>query len=176
MDVPLHQLHSFDVKKHMRRLQKRIERNQFLSNRRILGGLDISLNNDFGSPLYWQPHLYLLIESRPCRELFEAVRSTFPAQFGVRIPFRFRTLVNRLEAVGYSYKCVFDYRHRYLSADLAPQLQIGPIPDRARPELLLFLDSFPIGGRMLLRGLRRHGRRLNLKPVPARDARSYDAI
>lgn len=94
MQVALGELGSFDVKKHVRRLQKQIERSKVLRDCLIIGGLDISLNRISGRIQCWQVHLYLLIAHPKTPKLSIAVRKAFPKQLGVRFPYRFRQVVD----------------------------------------------------------------------------------
>lgn len=160
-------LGEFNVKKEVRRLQKRISRSDLLKDCLILGGLDVSLNRDIGIAPYWQVHVYILINHEDTKELRAAVHQTFPKEPSAAKPYRFRDLVDRLEAVGYTYKSRFEQRFHYINEETGNVnlADDDEIPDCHLPELLMFLDSYPIGERMLLRGIRRHGRNLNLKVI-----------
>ncbi len=163
---PIGDLASFDTRKHIRRWHKRIERNPLLSACRILGGIDISLNVDQGQAAYWQPHLYVLIAAEPSNALKQAVRSAFPAEPMAKRPHRFRSVVDQLEAISYSYKSHFYARHSYVNEEDEETIDRLPLPDDPHRELLLFLSRHSLGDRLLLRKFRRHGPGLNLLHLP----------
>ena len=160
--TPLGSLNEFDSAKYILRWRKRIERSSILRDCRIVGGIDISLNRDGNSRVYWQPHLYILIGEQKSVELDRAVRDAFPAEPDAKRPYRLRTVKERLQAISYSYKSEFDLRCSYVNSDGESAVDDMPIPPSAQRELLLYLDGFSMGGRLLLRKFRRHGPRLNL--------------
>jgi hypothetical protein len=164
--VPVGELLSFDVRKHIRRWHKRIERSSLLSACRILGGIDISLNLDRGRTVYWQPHLYTLIGTEKNNQLRQAVISTFPAEPMARRPYRFRSVKEQPEAISYSYKSTFYARHSYVNEEDEEVVEHFPLPEDAHRELLLFLSRYSLGDRLLLRKFRRHGPSLNLLHLP----------
>jgi hypothetical protein len=168
LQLPIGGLFRLNVRKVVRRLQKRVERSPLLTNCLILGALDVSFEIPVDRPPFWQVHLYILIDHPKGKALTTAIKAAFPPEPAVKKPYSSRKLVDRLEPVGYSYKMRFDTHHSYINEEtgnLNRDIKRNYIPDEHQPELLLFLDSFPIGRRMLLRGIRRHGRRLNLKVI-----------
>ncbi|WP_441228139.1 hypothetical protein AB7813_12795 [Tardiphaga sp. 20_F10_N6_6] len=168
LQFPIGGLFRLNVRKVVRRLQKRIERSPLLTNCLILGALDVSLEIPLQGPPFWQLHLYILIDHPKGKALTTAIKAAFPPEPAAKKPYSSRKLVDRLEPVGYSYKMRFDTHHSYINEEtgnLNRDIKRNYIPDKHQPELLLFLDSYPIGRRMLLRGIRRHGRRLNLKVI-----------
>lgn len=164
--VSIGELPSFDIRKHIRRWHKRIERNSLLSDCRIVGGIDISLNVDRGRTVYWQPHLYILIGAEKSNQLRHAVMSAFPAEPMARRPYRFRSVKEQLEAISYSYKSTFYARHSYVNEEDEEVVEKSPLPEDAHRELLLFLSRYSLGDRLLLRKFRRHGPSLNLLHLP----------
>jgi hypothetical protein len=164
--VPVGELLNFDVRKHIRRWHKRIERNSLLSACRIVGGIDISLNVDRGRAVYWQPHPYILIGNEKSNQLRQAVKSAFPAEPMARRPYRFRSVKEQLEAISYSYKSTFYARHSYVNEEDVEVVDKFPLPEDAHRELLLFLSRYSLGDRLLLRKFRRHGPGLNLLHLP----------
>lgn len=164
--VAVGSLQQFQTRKFIRRWHKRLERSPFLKTCRVVGGIDISLNNISGAALYWQPHLYLLIGHQKTQALRDAIRLTFPAEPSAPRPYRCRELIDRLVAISYSYKAHFYMRHSYVNDEGENEIDDMPIPPTYKQELLVWLDSHKLGDRLLLRKFRRHGPGLNLLHLP----------
>ena len=61
--------------------------------------------------------------------------------------------------VTYLFKAIFKRRSRYTNAN-GHRTKSLPLKGRELRELLQFLDHHPVGERLILRGIRRNGRRL----------------
>ncbi|HML12392.1 MAG TPA: hypothetical protein VK456_03755 [Xanthobacteraceae bacterium] len=157
--VPLGKLNSVNVPNLVKALRKRIERSPYLRNRVVVGGLDVSLNVKENVVQHWQLHLYLLIEAKRGRRLRAAVRTAFPPEPTAARPYRFRTVRDFAAASSYAYKSIFNRRSSY-EKDGKPRTRNLPIKNDELRELCTFLDSFPIGARLILRGVRRNGEKL----------------
>jgi hypothetical protein len=172
-------LHSFDMEKATERVSKRIERalkEAGLSHIRIIGGMDISLNEETPSsgdrwPSYWQIHWCLIVQGCGQKKLKLALAKAFPATDRVPRPVRIQqikdTPADMARAISYSFKSVFFRRVSYRSPrsaarpeQLCFQTRVCPLKTQQRIELALFLDRFPVTQRLLLRNVRRHGTRL----------------
>ena len=141
-------------------VNKRLERSS-LRNRIIIAGIDISLNTDNNEIIGWQLHLYLLMEGENTLRLREAVKAAFPPEPTAPIPYDFSPLRDPAKAITYLFKAIFYRRSRYLKEG-KPRTKAEPIKGHELRELLLFLDKYPIGSRLILRGLRRDGKHLIL--------------
>jgi hypothetical protein len=143
----------------VKRLRKRLERVSYFHKRLVIGGLDISLNLTNNILQGWQLHLYLLIEGKKTRKLKAAVKQAFPPEPTAKRPYRFRPVKQRAEAISYAHKAVFNRRSSYLKNG-KPRTRNLPLKDAELCELCTFLDRFPLGSRLILRGVRRNGKRL----------------
>lgn len=158
--VPYEKLGKIKLASVANTFSKRLERSS-LKGRIILCGIDISLNFQEDVMLGWQPHLYLLIEGKNRLGLQELIKATFPPELTAAIPYDFRSVSNWSKAATYLYKSTFQRRYRYTQSGKTMTAK----PNVRGPELrilLPFLDRYPIGTRLILRGIRRNGRRLLL--------------
>jgi hypothetical protein len=117
---------------------------------------------------HWQVHLYLLIEGKKTRTLKQAVKAAFPHEPTAPRPYRFRAVDDFAAAASYAYKAMFKRRSGYLK-DGKPRTRALPLKSRDVLELLSWLDGYPVGARLVLRGVRRNGSPLQLqpsKPIP----------
>ena len=157
--IPYGELHNVDLPALIKRTIKRLERSS-LRNRKVIGGIDISLNIQDNVVVGWQLHLYLLIEARHTKRLEEAVKATFAPEPTAPKPYDFLPVTDVAEAVTYVYKSIFYRRSRYANnkdqARTWPQSLKGP----DLRELLTWLNQYSVGCRLILRGVRRNGRRL----------------
>jgi hypothetical protein len=144
------------------KIAKRLER-WSLRNRIVIAGIDISLNLEANEAVGWQLHLYMLVEGEHTPQLEEAVKATFPPDKTVRVPFHFTQVTGKPGSVlTYLFKSVFWRRSRYTVYERWPRTRTRNQPLK-RPELrelLEFLGRYPVGARLILRGLRRDGRHL----------------
>jgi hypothetical protein len=144
------------------KIAKRLER-WSLRNRIVIAGIDISLNLQDNEAVGWQLHLYMLVEGSHTPQLEEAVKATFPPDKTVRVPFHFTQVTGKPGSVlTYLFKSVFWRRSRYTVYERWPKNRTRNQPLK-RPELrelLEFLGRYPVGARLILRGLRRDGRHL----------------
>jgi hypothetical protein len=104
--------------------------------------------------------LYMLIEGEHTPQLEEAVKATFPPEKTARVPFHFKQLTGKPGAVTYLYKSMFWRRSRYTVYERHPRTRNQPLKRPELRELLEFLGRYPVGARLILRGLRRDGRHL----------------
>jgi hypothetical protein len=155
--VPYGCLHTFDLRAVVKRIQKRIERSG-ISDRIVIGGLDVSLNLNDNNLLGWQFHLYLLIEGESDKELRKAVKAAFTPEPSAAKPYEFRQVENPLEAITYAYKSLFHRRSSYADEDGHQQTRNLPLKNSDQRELLQFLAQHKVGSRAILRGVRRNGK------------------
>jgi len=156
------ELGNVDLNALRKKISKRFER-WSLRNRIVIAGIDISYNIEDNEAVGWQLHLYMLVEGEHTPQLAEAVKATFPPEKTARVPYHFTQLTGRPgAALTYLYKSVFWRRSRYTVYERWPVIRTRNLPLK-RPELrelLEFIGRYPIGARLILRGLRRDGRHL----------------
>ena len=140
-------------------INKRLERSS-LCRRIIIAGIDISLNLQDNEVQGWQLHLYLLIEGENTLRLREAIKAAFPPEPTAPVPYDFDEVNDPSERVTYLFKSIFQRRSRYTDAKGRAKTEDQPLKGREVRELLTWLDQHPIGTRLILRGIRRNGRRL----------------
>ncbi len=157
--VPIDKLSTFDLKAVNSRINKRLERSS-LGNRIVIAGIDISLNLQDNEIVGWQLHLYLLIEGKNTVRLQEAIKAAFPPEPTAPIPHQFSSVTDTTKAITYLFKNIFHRRSRYTNANSQARTKDLPLKGSDLRELLPFLDQFPIGARLILRGIRRNGGRL----------------
>jgi hypothetical protein len=139
-------------------IDKRLERSS-LRRRIVMAGIDISLNLQDNNIIGWQLHLYMLIEGENTLRLREAVKAAFSPEPTARIPYDFDEVNSPSNCVTYLFKGIFRRRSRYTTAN-GHRTKSLPLKGPELRELLQFLDQRPIGERLILRGVRRNGRRL----------------
>jgi hypothetical protein len=160
LKVPGGALHTLDLDKAVKRIRKRLERAApCLRDAVVFGGVDLSFNVENNGAGYWQAHLYLLIAGKRNTALKKAVREAFPPEPSAPRPYRFRTVDNAPAAVTYVFKAIFSRRSRYF-VDGEPRTRKLSLKPREHRELMVYLDKFSIGARLLLRGVRRNGNQL----------------
>jgi hypothetical protein len=157
--VPVGQLSTLDLKPINTRINKRLERSS-LGNRIVIAGIDISLNLQDNEIVGWQLHLYMLIEGKNTLRLQEAIKAAFPPEPTASIPHQFSSVTDPTKAITYLFKNIFHRRSRYTTSDSQARTKDLPLKGSDLRELLPFLDQFPIGARLILRGIRRNGSRL----------------
>jgi hypothetical protein len=135
-----------------------------LPNRIVIAGIDISLNLEDNEAVGWQLQLYMLVEGEHTPRLEEAVKATFPPEKTARVPYHFTQVTGALRTVSYLYKSVFWRRSRYTLFERRPRTKNQPLKRSELRELLEFLGRYPVGARLILRGLRRDGRHLIVTP------------
>lgn len=153
------ELVNVDLNALRRKISKRFER-WSLRDRIVIAGTDISFNTEDNEPIGWQLHLYILVEGEHTAQLEEAVKGTFRAEPTARVPYHFKQLSGTIRPVSYLYKAIFWRRSRYTLYERHPQIRNLPLKRPELRELLEFLGRYPVGARLILRGLRRDGRRL----------------
>jgi hypothetical protein len=153
------QLHSFNLHAFVKRIAKRLERSS-LRNRIMFCGVDVSLNLRNNVIIGWQFHLYVLIEGRSTTALHEALKAAFPPEPTAKAPYKFRLAADPESAITYLYKSMFCRRSEYTAPNGKRRTKIQPLKGPELRELLVFLDRYPIGTRLILRGLRRDGKHL----------------
>jgi hypothetical protein len=146
-------------------LQKRLERSD-ISDRIVIGALDLSLNLNNDKIGGWQVHLYLLVEGNNDKTLRQTVKAVFPPEPTAAKPYDFREVDDPLKAITYAYKAVFKRRSAYIDADGNAQTRALPLKAADKRELLQFLGQHKVGSRAILRGVRRNGKSFALtKPT-----------
>ena len=140
-------------------IDKRLERSS-LCRRLAFVGIDISHNLQDNQSLGWQMHLYLLIEGKNTLRLREAIKAAFPPEQSAPTPYDFDEVNDPSNCVTYLFKAIFKRRSRYTATNGQPRTKSLPLKGHELRELLQFLDQHPVGERLILRGIRRNGRRL----------------
>jgi len=153
------ELENVDLNALRRKISKRFER-WSLRDRIVIAGIDISLNTENNLTIGWQLHLYMLVEGEHTPRLEEAVKATFPPEKTARVPFHFSQLTGKVGPITYLLKSVFWRRSRYTVYERDPRTRNQPLKRPELRELLEFLGRYPVGARLILRGLRRDGRYL----------------
>ncbi len=131
-----------------------------LRNRLVIAGIDISFNLQDNAALGWQLHLYMLVQGEHTPQLEEAVKATFPGERSAPEPHHFAQLTGSVKAITYLYKAIFWRRSRYTLHERWSRIRNLPLKRVELRELLEFLGKYPVGARLILRGLRRDGRHL----------------
>ncbi len=155
------QLKSVDLDALAKKIDKRLERSS-LRDRIVFAGIDVSLNLQDSEILGWQLHLYLLIQGENTLRLREAIKAAFPPEPTAPMPYDFDEISDPSNRITYLLKAIFRRRCRYSRANGRAGIAAQPLKSPELKELLLFLDQYPIGTRLVLRGLRRNGRRLTI--------------
>jgi hypothetical protein len=152
------QLASFNLNAVNKTIKKRLERSS-LSSRIVFAGIDISLNLEDNVIVGWQPHIYALIEGKNTLRLQEAIKAIFPPEPTAPIPYDFEQVTDPSARITYLFKGIFQRRSRYTTSSGAARTRFQPLKWDDQRELLLLLDQYPIHARLILRGVRRNGRR-----------------
>ena len=142
-----------------RNISKKVER-WSLSKRIVIAGIDISFNTENNNSVGWQLHLYMLVAGEHTLQLEEAVKATFPPEPTAAVPYKFTQLTGKLKPITYLYKAIFWRRSRYTILGRRPRTRNMPLKRPELRELLEFLGKYPVGARLILRGIRRDGRHL----------------
>jgi len=140
------------------KMDKRLERST-LRNRLAFIGIDISFNLQDNKAVGWQLHLYMLIEGRNTLRLQEAIKAAFPSEPTAPAPYDFDE-VEPSSQITYLFKAMFNRRSRYTTAKGQAKTKNQALKGPNLRELLPFLDQYPIGERLILRGIRRNSSRL----------------
>jgi hypothetical protein len=159
MSVPRGQLHTFDLRALRKRIAKRLERSS-LRNRIVFLGIDVSLNLRDNVIVGWQLHIYLLVEGQNTSRVQETLKAVFRPEPTAKIPYRFSCVTDPGSAITYAYKSSFVRHSQYRTPDGKAQTRNQDLKGGALRELLVFLHKYPIGSRLILRGLRRDGKHL----------------
>ena len=101
----------------------------------------------------------MLIEGENTLRLREAIKAAFPPERTAPIPYDFDEVNDPSNCVTYLFKAIFKRRSRYTNA-AGHRTKSLPLKGRELRPLLQFLDHHPVGERLILRGIRRNGRRL----------------
>jgi hypothetical protein len=165
--IPVGQLSSVDLEKIGKHARKRLERTPHLRDRIVIGGIDVSLNQQNNSVGHWQLHLYLLIEGKKTSKFTAAVKAAFPPEPTAARPYRFRAVDDFAAAASYAYKSIFTRRSAYLK-DGKPRTRSLPLKRQYEAELLSWLGGYKVGVRLILRGVRRNGSPIQLQPSKAK--------
>ena len=158
---PIGELANFDLEKHVEVVKKRLQRSSGLKDALVIGGVDFSLNTeDNGNPV-WQPHLYLLIAGLPKKQLKDAVTEAFRGELTSSRPYRLTRVYGPRGALSYAYKAQFWRRSGYRANGRANTRNL-PLRSPQQREIASFFGRYRTGYRLILRGMRRDGRRLRL--------------
>lgn len=158
---PVGELANFDLENYVEAVKKRLERSSDLKDALVIGGVDFSLNTeDNGNPV-WQPHLYLLIAGLPKKQLKDAVTEAFRGELTSRRPYRLTRVYGPRGALSYAYKALFGRRSGYRANGRANTRNL-PLKSPQQREIASFLSGYRTGDRLILRGMRRDGKRLRL--------------
>jgi hypothetical protein len=141
------------------KVQKRFER-WTLRNRIVIAGIDISSNIQNNKKVGWQLHLYMLIEGEQTVQMEEAVKATFRPEATALVPYHFKQVTGAIRPVTYLYKSIFWRRSRYTRYGRQYRIRKLQLKRPELRELLEFLGRYPVGARLILRGLRRDGKSL----------------
>jgi hypothetical protein len=154
-------LSTFNLNFQIKRLRRRIERSP-LRGRIVLGALDVSLNLEKNKVTGWQWHLYLIVEGENDKALHEAIKSAFPADPKVLVPYDFQQIDHSeyLKVATYCYKALFKRRSGYTDSQGNHRTRDLPLKNRDLRRLLPFLAQHKVGSRLLLASVRRNGLRL----------------
>jgi hypothetical protein len=152
------QLTSVNLNAINKTINKRLERSS-LSSRILFAGIDISLNLEDNIIVGWQPHIYALIEGKNTRQLQEAIKAAFPPEPTAAMPYDFDQVTDPSARITYLFKGIFKRRSHYTTSSGHARTRFQPLKWDEQRELLLFLDQYPIHARLILRGVRRNGRR-----------------
>ena len=142
-----------------RRIDKWLERSS-LRRRIVIAGIDISLNLQDNNVIGWQLHLYMLIEGENRLRLQEPIKAAFAPEPTAPNPYDFDQVNSLSNCITYLFKGIFRRRSRYADANGRARTKNQALKRPELRELLEFLDQRPIGARLILRGVRRNGRRL----------------
>jgi hypothetical protein len=157
--IPLNELPNVNLSALASMIDKRLGRSS-LRKRLAFVGIDISLNLQDNEILGWQIHLYMLIEGENTLRLQEAIKAAFPPEPTAKVPHRFDEVNDPSNRITYLFKAIFKRRSRYTDANGQARTKSLPLKNSDLRELLPFLDQYPIGARLILRGIRRNGSRL----------------
>jgi hypothetical protein len=127
-----------------------------------LGGVDFSLNVGPTSAM-WQPHLYLLIAGTNTTTLQKDVRAAFPPETTAARPFHFTKLYSFAEPLSYVMKPYVSRRSAY-EVDGRARVRHQSLSGDETAEYALFIDRYPLGAQLILRGVRRAGHRVRTPP------------
>lgn len=159
--IPFGELSNVDLSALASKIEKRLGRSS-LRKRLAFVGIDISLNLQDNEIVGWQLHLYMLIEGENTLRLQEAIKAAFPPppELTASVPYKFDEVNDPSNRITYLFKAIFKRRSRYKDANGRPRTKSLPLKGSDLRELLPFLDQYPIGERLILRGIRRNGSRL----------------
>lgn len=170
MLVPVGELANIDLRALASMIDKRLERSS-LRHRIVFVGIDVSLNLQDNKILGWQFHLYILVEGENSVRLREAIKAAFPPELTAKVPYDFDEVNDPSNRITYLFKAIFKRRSRYATANGQARTKSLPLKGPKLRELVTFLDQYPIGERLILRGIRRNGSRLviiNKQPKPSK--------
>jgi hypothetical protein len=158
--IPFGSLSKFDLNTAIKRIRKRLERAEVISDRIVLGGLDLSLNFEQNKRIGWQFHLHLVIEGANDSRLEAAVRKAFPPEPTALAPYNFAQVSDPLGVITYAYKALIERRSGFVGSDGKHRIKNQPLKGADIRELAPFLSKYEVGARLILSGVRRNGQRL----------------
>ena len=151
--LPFGNLDELDLLAMARAVRKRLERH-FHDVRVVIAGIDISLNTINNEAQIWQPHLYLLMQSKASDHLRGRLKIVFPGEPTAHRPHVVTALYSFRKPLTYVFKSEFSRRSNYL-AHGKRQVATQPLKNSELRELTVALDRFPLGARLILKGVRR---------------------
>lgn len=162
--VPPGELASFDPKKYVKKVQRKLRYSR-LKGALVIGGIDFSFNTKNNKDLHWQPHLYLLISTGRSRKSKEQIRRGLERVFEweptADKPYNSKRVYSPRGALSYAYKALFGRRSGYRANGRANTRDL-PLKSPEQREIASFLSGYRPGDRLILRGMRRDGKRLRL--------------
>ncbi len=170
LTVPYGELWGVNLVTIVRRLRKRLERSP-LRDLIVVMGIDVSLNLEDNEIQHWQFHLYLIVNADHTKELERAIKSTFPPEPTAFRPYEFEKVETAEKVLTYLSKAIFCRRSGYYRNN-RHRTKYLPLKNRDQRQLSVFLDRHRLNDRLIFRGVRRNGRRLQLTPVGRRNLNS----
>ena len=148
-------LGDFDPAAMAKMIGKRLERH-FPDVPVVIGGVDISFNLTDNKAGVWQPHLYLIMQGKPSGRLVNRLKAAFAGEPLANRPVHIQALYSHRGPLTYVFKSVFNRRSTYFFRS-KQRVRTQSLKDPELRELAVALDRFPLGTRLILKGVRRSG-------------------
>jgi hypothetical protein len=151
------ELARFDLRRFVRSRQRALQR--ALPNGIVaFGGIDISWNTEENDGGHWQVHIYVLVFAPDSGDLRDRIRAAFPAEPTAKRPYRLDVIPpsDLARVASYAIKADLYWRSGFLAPDGRHDTNPLPLKREQAVEAALFRDRHPIGGRLLLKGLKRY--------------------
>jgi hypothetical protein len=123
----------------------------------VLGGVDVAYNTMNNQDGHWQAHLYLLLFARDRRDLRDSIRARCPPEPTAMRPYEFAEVrpEDYPEVVSYAVKGEFYWRSSFTDVNGRTNGRGVSLKPEQAVEAALFLDQYPLGSRLLLKGIKR---------------------